>query len=103
VPKDAYVVVETNRYPVPFEWVGSEVEVQVLAERVEMRAGTGEPVSYGRLAGKRQVAPWAGPARHLPKREAAYSGGPPRFDPVYAVQISEVEIRPLAQYAEVAG
>ena len=38
VPRDAYVAVDTNRYPVPFEWAGRQVSVQILAEEIVIRA-----------------------------------------------------------------
>lgn len=102
VPNDAYVAVETNRYPVSFDWVGREVEVHLLCERIEIRSGAGEPVSYVRLEGKYKKARWQGSARVVPKRDAVGASGPPRFDPVYAGLMSEVEVRSLAQYEEVA-
>lgn len=102
VPKDAYVAVETNRYPVPFEWAGREVEVHLLTERIEIRSGACEPMSYLRLEGQHKTARWHGAARTVPKRDVVGATGPPRFDPVYAGMMSEVEVRPLWQYEEVA-
>jgi hypothetical protein len=38
-----YVAVETNRYPVPFTWVGRDIEVQLLAAEVIPRSTSDEP------------------------------------------------------------
>jgi hypothetical protein len=34
VPRDAYVAVETKRYPVPFTWAGHDVTVRLLGGEV---------------------------------------------------------------------
>ena len=34
VPRDAYVAVDANRYPVPLEWAGCKVEVHIQAEEI---------------------------------------------------------------------
>ena len=75
----------------------------LLDERIEIRSGSGVPVSYVRLEGKHKTARWHGPVRVVPKRDAVGATGPPRFDPVHAGVMSEVEVRSLAQYEEVAG
>ena len=98
VPRDSYVVVEANRYPVPLEWAGQTVEVRLLAEEVWITLSGAEAVRHPRLSGKHQVARWNGPPRQGPQRGALPVAGPPRFDPSCFGQIGEVDIRPLGRY-----
>lgn len=98
VPRDSYVAVETNRYPVPREWSGRTVEVRVQVEEVWITLQGAEPVRYSRLEGKHQVARWNGPPRSCPPRQAAPTVGPPRFDPLLLGDLGEVEIRSLGRY-----
>lgn len=96
VPRDTLVAVETNRYPVPLDWVGRLVEVRVSPEEVVI--GNGEhSVQYARVEGRYQTARWTGPARDWrPVADAA--GGRPRFDPVYGEHLGCVEQRSLDEY-----
>jgi len=98
VPRGTYVVVETNRYPTPVEWVGDRVEVRVLADRILITNGTGEPLDYPRLKGKYSTAGWSGAPRSWPGQRAATVVKPPHLDPTYPLAIGEVEIRSLAAY-----
>ena len=98
VPRDSYVAVEANRYPVPLEWAGQTVEVRIVAEEVWITRAGAEPVCHRRLAGKHQVARWQGPPRQLPAREPVASAGPPRWDPAFLVDLGEVAQRPLERY-----
>lgn len=98
VPRDGYVAVEANRYPVPLSWAGEEVEVRVLAAEIWIHRSGVDPVHYPRLSGKHQVARWKGPARTVPRRPTEPLAGPPRFDPAYVELIGEVEVRPLNCY-----
>jgi transposase len=98
VPRDGYVAVDANRYPVPLEWAGAAVEVRILAEEIWMHRPGVDPVRHARLTGKHQVAHWHGPARQVPRRPLELAAGPPRFDPAYVERIGEVEIRPLGNY-----
>src|ERR1700749_263751 len=34
VPRDALVVIDTNRYPVPLEWIGQQAAVRILADQI---------------------------------------------------------------------
>ena len=102
VPSDCYVAVETNRYPVPFEWVGRDVEVQILSEQLVIRSDTADPVRHDRIAGSYQLARWKGEPRQLGKALSASLLGPPRLDPIYPAAVGEVEVRPLSFYEEVA-
>jgi len=97
VPRDTYVVVETNRYPVPVEWVGSQVEVRVLADQIIIN-GKGTPLSYARLKGKFSTAGWDGAPRTWPGQKSGSMARPPHLDPAYPLAIGEVELRPLAAY-----
>jgi transposase len=98
VPRDSYVAVEANRYPVPLEWAGRTVEVRIQAEEVWITLAGAEPTHHVRLEGKHQVARWNGPPRHCPPRGAAPLAGPPRFDPARLRDHGEVEARPLGRY-----
>jgi len=98
VPRDTYVVVETNRYPAPIEWVGQQVEVRLLADQIMITNGTGEPLSYPRLKGKFSTASWNGTARSWPRQRSVTTAKPPHLDPAYPLTIGEVELRPLAAY-----
>lgn len=103
VPADCFVAVETNRYPVPFEWAGSDVEVQILAGEIVIRQGLAHPIRHERIEGDHQVARWRGTPRRLVKGTPAPGGGPPRLDPVHPATLGEVEIRPLSCYEEVTA
>ncbi len=102
VPRDAYVTVETNRYPVPFTWAGRDVTVRTLAEQIAIHLEGAEPITHDRLEGKHQVARWNGPARPLPKGLRPMVEQPPRLDPAYVSSLGQVEVRPLSWYQEVA-
>jgi hypothetical protein len=99
VPRDAYVVVETNRYPVPVEWVGQAVEVRLQASQVQITCSEASPVCHQRLEGKYEVAHWQGEARSFNRKAIDASAGPPRFDPNYVAIVGEVEQRCLSDYA----
>ncbi|HSJ74977.1 MAG TPA: IS21 family transposase [Gemmatimonadales bacterium] len=99
VPRDSYVAVEANRYPVPLEWAGQTVEVRIQRSQVWITLAGVEPVCHTRLEGKHQVARWNGPPRRLPPRPASLSAaGPPRFDPAFLEDLGKVEIRSLGRY-----
>ena len=102
VPSDCYVALETNRYPVPFEWVRRDVEVQVLAREIVIRSESAEPVRHERIVGSHQLARWHGVPRRLPKGSSALAPGPPKLDPIYPATVGEVHVRPLSCYEEVA-
>lgn len=97
VPRDGYVAVAANRYPVPLSWVGAQVQVQLRAEEVVIARGEDEPVRHERLLGKHQVARWHGPPRALPRRSRSPEG-PPRLDLMHLHGPGEVEQRPLSRY-----
>jgi transposase len=99
VPRDGYVAVEANRYPVPLGWAGSKVEVHVQSEAIWIGRPGSDPVRHCRLWGKHQVARWEGPPRCSPARSSPPIGGPPRFDPAYVACVGQVDVRPLSSYA----
>jgi len=103
VPSDAYVSVDTNRYPVPFEWVGREVSVHILATQVVIGSdGCPEsPVRHPRLEGRHQVLRHTGTIRAIQQR-GRRPLGPPRLDPVCLMELGEVLPRPLSAYEELA-
>jgi hypothetical protein len=98
VPRDGYVAVLANRYPVPLTWAGQQIQVRVRAEDVILSLGDETPVSHARLSGKHHVARWSGPARR-PLRPVPAPEGPPQLDLVYLGSTGEVEARPLERYA----
>jgi transposase len=102
VPSDCYIALETNRYPVPFEWVGRDVEVQVLAGEIVIRNEAAAPVRHERIAGSHQLARWIGVPRRLPKALTRLLPRSPHLDPIHPAAIGEVDVRPLSFYAEVA-
>ena len=100
VPRDGYVAILANRYPVPLTWAGSQLQVQVRAEEVVLIHGEETPIRHARLEGKHQVARWTGPPRRPPRPERPMDlSGPPQLDPVYLGTAGEVEVRPLERYA----
>ena len=102
VPSDCYVALETNRYPVPFEWIGRDVEVQVLAGEIVIRSEATDPIRHERIAGSHQLARWHGEPRRLGRASSVSLLGPPRLDPIYPAAVGEVVVRPLSFYEEVA-
>ena len=101
VPKDALVAVETNRYPVPFEWVGQDVTVRILYEEVVLHGPDERLVRHPKLAGRHQVGRWLGEPRQLPSRKPAVRT-PPSSDPLALEHAGYVEIRPLSHYEALA-
>jgi transposase len=104
VSPDAFVEVEANRYPVPFEWAGRRVTVRILCEAL-LVSREGEPsVKHARLEGKHGTAKWTGEKRQLKKNAVVgLPDGPPRFDPQLLERIGTVALRPLAQYEALAA
>jgi transposase len=100
VPRDCFVAVEANRYPVPLDWSGSAVEVHLQSEEILITKADSDPVRHRRLAGKHQVARWEGPPRSMPRRQDGRSVGAPRFDPIHMSDLGDVAIRTLASYEE---
>ena len=103
VPTDCFVAFETNRYPVPFEWAGRDVEVQILASEIVVHSDASGPVHHDRIEGHHQVARWNRAPRRLVRSSSSPAPGPPRLDPVYPASVGEVEIRPLSCYEEVTA
>jgi transposase len=102
VPRDGYVAVLANRYPVPLAWVRATVDVRVTAQEVILRHGEEEPVRHPRLVGKHQVARWSGPPRTVGRPERMVLDGPPQLDLLYLGTAGDVEVRPLARYEAIA-
>jgi len=103
VATDGYVAVETNRYPVPYEWCRAEVEVQRSETEVRIVHGE-ESIAYERESGKYRMVRWNGPARPL-QRSVRHPNGPadpPQYDPAWLASIGSVNVRPLDAYAAVA-
>ena len=98
VPKDAFVAVDTNRYPVPFEWVGQEVTVRILFEEIVVHGPAEQVVRHRLVTGRYQVARWLGPPRSLPAGQKPSGATPPRYSLEPEERLGHVEIRPLQVY-----
>ena len=103
VSHDAFVEVETNRYPVPFSWCGAEVSVELTPTEVRV-AHEAEPIVYERELQRHREIRWQGLPRAVPP--GATSGtppDPPRFDPAWLARAGQVAVRPLDAYAALSG
>lgn len=99
VSRDAFVEVETNRYPVPFAWCRAEVLVELFATEVRI-VHEGEPLAYEREPERHRVIHWRGVPRTMPRQTAGPSPtDAPRFDPTWLARVGEVTARPLDAYA----
>lgn len=78
VATDGYVTIETNRYPVPYEWCRAEVEVQLSETEVRIVHGE-QAIGYERIGGKHRVVHWTGAPRRLERNVGRESlpGDPP--------------------------
>jgi len=103
VSSDGFVEVETNRYPVPYQWCRGQVEVQLTESEVRI-VYQGQSVLYERGAEKHRVVRWGGPPRELQRgdRPTATPADPPQFDPAWVESFGRVMSRPLDAYAAVA-
>jgi len=102
VPSDGLVPVEVNRYPVPLHWAGHPVRVHLRAEEIVLVRDGEEPLHYGRLSGRHQVARWKGAPRSLRPPGSRTSEGPPQWDLAYLGVKGEVEVRSLVCYESIA-
>lgn len=101
VPRDGYVALDANRYPVPLAWVGHQVEVLCRAEEIVVCLEGHEPIRHARLVGRHQVARWHGAPRRVPAGLGP-AEGPPRLDPALLAAAGTVEVRSLAGYEALA-
>lgn len=103
VATDGFVEVETNRYPVPYDWCRAEVEVQLGETEVRIVYDAAS-VNYERETGKYQVVRSTDPTRSLPRmaRQVAVPGDPPQYDPAWLASVGSVTARSLEAYEEVA-
>jgi transposase len=103
VAADGFVTIETNRYPVPYEWCRAEVDVQLSETEVRI-VHDERAIEYERVSGKHRVVAWYGTPRPLqrsPGRESV-PGDPPQYDPSWLASIGSVNARSLEAYAAVA-
>ncbi len=66
VDVEGYVALHTNRYSVPWMWIGRQVEVRETKDRIEIQCGIRQSVSHERVIdpmGKRITLPEHRPAR----------------------------------------
>jgi transposase len=103
VSHDAFVEVETNRYPVPFGWCRAEVCVELTPAEVRIVHET-ELIVYGRESERHRVIRWQGVPRVVPRGAAMETpADPPRFDPTWLARTGQVAVRPLDAYAALAS
>jgi transposase len=103
VSHDAFVEVETNRYPVPFGWCRAEVSVELTPTEVHIVHET-ESIVYQRELERHREIRWQGLPRAVP-RDAGIGtpADPPRFDPAWLARAGQVAVRPLDAYAALAS
>lgn len=103
VSRDGFVEVDTNRYPVAYEWCAATVEVQRSETEVRI-VHEGESVVYERSAEQHRVIAWTGAPRTLPRSvgQGAALEEPPRYDPAWLATIGSVTVRGLEAYAALA-
>ena len=103
VAVDGYVTVETNRYPVPYEWSRADVDVQLEESTVRIVHGE-DKVEYERDSGRHRVVRWNGTQRPLTRsvRPPSTAVDPPQYDPAWLASIGSVHTRALDAYAAVA-
>jgi hypothetical protein len=68
VDVEGYVAVQTNRYSVPVDWIGRQVEVRETRDRIDIQCGLRQSVSHERVTdsiGKRVTLKAHRPARGL--------------------------------------
>jgi transposase len=99
VSHDAFVEVETNRYPVPFGWCRAEVMIELTPTEVRI-VHEDEQIVYEREFERQHEIRWQGAPRVVPP-DAAIStpADPPRFDPTWLARAGQVQVRPLDAYA----
>jgi hypothetical protein len=103
VSHDAFVEVETNRYPVPFGWCRAEVCVELAPTEVRIVYET-ELIVYERESERHRVIRWQGVPRVVPRGAAIETpADPPRFDPTWLARAGQVAVRPLDAYAALAS
>ena len=99
VSHDAFVEVETNRYPVPFAWCRAEVSVELTPTEVRI-VHEAESIVYERESERQRVIRWSGEPRALPRQAASDAPAEaPRFDPAWLARVGQVAARPLDAYA----
>jgi transposase len=99
VSHDAFVEVETNRYPVPFAWCRAEVSVELTPTEVRI-VHEAESIVYERELEHQRVIRWRGEPRLLPRQAASDTPAEaPRFDPAWLARVGQVAARPLDAYA----
>lgn len=102
VSHDAFVEVETNRYPVPFAWCRAEVCVELTPTEVRI-VHEAESIVYERELEHQRVIRWSGEPRALPRQAASDAPAEaPRFDPAWLARVGQVAARPLDAYAALA-
>lgn len=99
VSSDAFVEVETNRYPVPYEWCRGTASVELTETQVRI-SHAGESLVYERENERHRVVSWNGAPRSMPRHGQPHlPAEPPRFDPVWLASVGQVNTRPLEAYA----
>lgn len=100
VARDFRIDFQTNRYPVPPEATGKEVEVRVVGKDILILDGSKELVRYPRLEGTFQEAKAPFPIGSLPIFPAQEQSLKPCHDPRWGTE--EVQVRDLQIYDKVS-
>jgi hypothetical protein len=85
---------------VPLEWAGQKADVRILADRIIIQTGGGEPITHPRLSGKFTQARWLGPPRQHPRLRVGQPQAAPRFAWQDELVAGEVEVRELLAYQQ---
>ena len=103
VPKDALVSFETNRYSVPWEHVGRQVEVQVSANgKVQIFAGGNLLAEHERLDGKYRTQTIAGHYKGILRRDRPAERVRAQDGSMWRQAEIAVTVRPMDVYEELA-
>jgi hypothetical protein len=89
VDVEGYVSIQTNRYSVPWTWIGRQVEVRETKDRIEIQCGIRQTVSHERIIdpiGKRITL-----KEHRPERGQGVKRSDPRpEEKTLAEQVPEI-------------
>jgi transposase len=101
VPRDAYISYGSNRYSVPWQYVGREVQVRERDGQIHICHGGRVLARHGMLQGRHQVC--TVPAHHARMPYAGSGRSPSSPQLRIGVAAPDVQTRPLAIYDTMAG
>ena len=101
VPNDARVCFKTNRYSVPWQFIGRQVEIRVESDEVTLLQGGREIARHDLLLGRFQESVDPAHFRGLFRMIVSEEPSKPPHDPRFPVE--DVMVRDLALYDQFAG